>query len=125
MRALAEDLSRRAHRIRDALNASNAPGAQSATIHNQRVHLDFAVAIQEAAASGIEGLVIFHDDDGFFDRVEGRSAPLKNAPSGSSGVTNAAKVSFYHVIGNGPSAAMDDKNGIIWQTLQSSHEPSV
>jgi hypothetical protein len=51
--------------------------------------LDFAVAIEEAAPTCIEGLVVFHDDDSFFDRIERGTASLKYSPTGCHGMANA------------------------------------
>src|SRR3981189_1771762 len=54
MWTLAEDLAGSADRICNALDASYAPSPQSTAIHNEGVELDLAVAIQEAAAAGVE-----------------------------------------------------------------------
>src|SRR5258706_11567481 len=116
VRAFAKNFTGSANRIRDTLNASHAPGAQSSAIHNEGIELDLAVAIQKAAAPGVECLVVFHDGYGFFDRVERRSAAFEDAPSGGSAVADAVAVSIHHVIGNGPGAAVNDKNGIRRQT---------
>ena len=108
VRAFAKNFTGSANRIRDTLNASHAPGAQSSAIHNEGIELDLAVAIQKAAAPGVESLVIFHDDYRFFDCIERRSTALQDVPSGGSGVADAVAVSIHHVIGNGPRATVDD-----------------
>jgi len=53
-----------------------------------------AVAVQKAAAAGVEGFVVFEDDDGFFDRVESGATFFKRAPSGSGGVAHTVEVSL-------------------------------
>ena len=112
VRAFAQNLARGAHRIAQALDAADAAGAERGAVHDEGVELDFAVAIEKAAASGVEGLVVFHDDDGFLDGVERRAAALEHAPSRSQRVGDAANVGVDHVIGHGPRAAVNDQNGI-------------
>ena len=94
------------------LDTSDAAGAKRGAVHDESVELDSSVAIQKAAATGIEGLVILHDDDGLLDGVEGRATLLEHAPSRSQRVVHAAEVGVDHVIGHGPSTAVNDENGI-------------
>ena len=75
--------------------------------------MHFAVAIEKAAAAGVEGLVVFHDDDGFFDRIERRTAALEHAPARSHGIAHAVEMGFDHVVRNGPGAAMNYQNRIV------------
>ncbi len=117
VRTLAENFAGGAHGIAQALDASHAAGAERGAVHDEGVELDFAVAVEEAAASGVEGLVVFHDDDGFLDGVERRAAALEHAPSRSQRVGHAVDVGVDHVIGHGPRATMNDENGISWQEL--------
>src|SRR5882762_1724667 len=97
MWTLAENFAGSANGICNSLHASDAASTQS-------------------AAPGVESLVVFHDDHGFFDCVERRSAPIEDAPSGGSGVAHTVAVSVHHVIGNGPGTAVDNKNRIRSQT---------
>ena len=113
VRAFAQNLAGGAHRIAQVLDASHAPGAKRGAVHDQGIELHFAVAVEEAAASGIESLVVFHDDDGFFDSVERRAAALEHAPSRSQRVVDTVDVGVDHVIGHGPGAAMNDQDGIM------------
>src|SRR6266446_772373 len=122
VRAFTEDLARGADGVGDAFHASYTSSSKSTAVHDEGVELDLAIAIEEAAAAGVEGLVVFHDDYGFFDCVEGRAAALEDAPSSSGGVADAIEMSVHHVIGNGPGAAVDDQNRIDWQTFRSSQE---
>jgi hypothetical protein len=63
--------SRGANGIANALDAPDSTGAQARAIHDEGIHLHAAFAIEEAAAARVEGLVVFHDDDCFFDGIEG------------------------------------------------------
>ena len=70
MRALAQHLARSADGIGNVLHASHASGAESGAVHDEGIELHLAFAIQKAAAPGVEGLVVFHDDNRFFGGVE-------------------------------------------------------
>ncbi len=94
--------------MRNALDAAHASAAQRGAVHDEGIELHFAVAIEKAAAAGIESLVVFHDDDSFFDRIERRPATLEHAPARGHGVAHAVEMGFDHVVGNGPGAAMND-----------------
>ena len=93
------------------------PAAQGVAVHDEGIELYFAVAIQKAAAAGIESLVVFHDDHGFFDRVERRAAAFQHPPARSHGVAHAVEMSFHHVIRNGPGTAMNDQNRIVQERI--------
>src|ERR1700674_3162104 len=71
VRALRQDLARGTHWISQPFHAAHYASAQSGSIHDERVELHFAVAVEEAATAGVEGLVIFHNDDCFLDRIDG------------------------------------------------------
>src|SRR4029077_6497114 len=62
----------------------------------------------------IEGLVVLKDDDGLLDGIERRSALAERQPSCSECVMHTAQVSFYHVVGNRPGAAVNYKDWIRW-----------
>jgi hypothetical protein len=108
VRTLTQNLAGGADGIAQMLDASYASGAERGAIHDERVELDAAVAVEEAAPSGVESLVIFHDHDGFLDRIEGRAATLEHAPSSSQRVVHSADVGLDHVIGHGPSSAVNN-----------------
>jgi hypothetical protein len=112
MRALAQNLARRAHGIAQPLHASHASGAQRGTVHDERIELYLAIAVQETSATRVEGLVVFHDDDGLFDGIECRAAALQHLPSGGQSVAHAAQVGVDHVIGYGPCTAVNNQNRI-------------
>ena len=70
VRAVAKNFAGSANRVAQALHTSNAAAPEGRPIHDEGVELHLAVAIQETAAARVEGLVVFHDDYGLFDRVE-------------------------------------------------------
>ena len=112
VRAVAQNLASRADGIAKALDAANASGAQGRAVHDEGIELHLAVAIEKAAATGVESLVVFHDDHSFFDRIERRSATFEHAPARGHRVAHAVEMSFDHVVRNGPCAAMNDQNRI-------------
>jgi hypothetical protein len=105
---VAENLAGGANRISQTLDASYAAAPEGRTVHDEGVELNFTVAIQEGAAAGVEGLVIFEDDDCFFDRIQGRTATFEDAPSSSGGVAHTVEVRVDHIVGNGPGSAVYD-----------------
>ena len=113
MRAVAQNLARRAYGIGDALHAAHASAAQRGAVHDEGIELHFAVAIEKAAAAGVESLVVFHDDDSFLDGIERRPAAFEHPPARGHGVAHTVEMSFHHVIGNGPGTAMNDQNRIV------------
>ena len=112
MWAVAQNFAGGADGIAQALDAADASGAQSGAVHNERVELDFSFTIQKAAASGVEGLVVFHDDNGLLDGVKRRTAVLEHAPSRGQRVVDASDVGVDHGVGHGPGAAVNDQNRI-------------
>ncbi len=60
--------------VAEAFDAGDAAGAEVGTVHEEGVELDAAVAGEEGAAAGVEGVVVFHDGDGGLDGVDGGAA---------------------------------------------------
>ena len=112
MRAVAQNLASGADGIAKPLDAADASGAQGRAIHDEGVELHLAVAIEETAATCVESLVVFHDDHGFFDRIERRAATFEHAPARSHGIAHAVEVGVDHVVRNGPCAAVNHQNRI-------------
>ena len=71
MGAFAENFAGGADGIAEVLDASYASGAQGGSVHDESVELDFAFAVEEGASAGVESVVVFHDDNGLLDGVEG------------------------------------------------------
>jgi len=116
VRTIAKNFPGGTNWIAQALHATDAATAQRRAVHDERVQLDLAVAVQEAAAASIESFVVFHYDYGFFNRVEGRAAMFKRPPSGSGGIAHTVEVRLDHVIGNSPGTAVNDENRIGWHS---------
>ena len=108
VRAVAKDLAGGADGIAQTLDAADAATAEGLAIHDEGVELHFAVAIEKTAAAGVESFVVFHHDDGLFNRVEGGAAQFQHTPTGRRGVADAMEVRLDHVIGNGPGTAVND-----------------
>src|SRR3954453_3860376 len=107
MRAAAQNFPGRTHGIAQPLYTTHSSGAQCGAVHNERIELYLSVSIQKAAASGVKSFVVFHDNHGFLDRVERRTAAVEYTPTRSHGVTHAAQMSFHHVVRDGPGATMN------------------
>ena len=96
-------------------DATQSSGTQSGSVHDERIELHSAFPIEEAAAAGVKGVVIFHDDHGFLDGIEGGTAPIEHSPARSKGIADAIQVSVHHLIWNSPCSAVNNQNRIVWQ----------
>src|SRR5580692_5137442 len=117
--ALTQNLACRSYWIFQSFHASHAPCPQRRTVHDQRIQLHLAVAIQKASPAGIESCVVLHDDDGFLDCIQCRAAALEHAPACDQRVAHPMQVRLHHVIRHGPSAAVNNQNRITRQEKSS------
>ncbi len=69
MRTLAQHLAGGADGIRNVFHAADSAGTKRVSVHDERIKLNLALAIQETATAGIKGFIVFHDDDSLFDCV--------------------------------------------------------
>lgn len=115
MRTVAKNLACCANRIPKPFDATNPSPAKRSAIHDERVELHLAIAIQKAASASVESLVVLHHNHGFFDRIESRAAAFEGSPSGVNGIAHAVKMRIDHVIGNSPGAAVYDQDRVGWQ----------
>ena len=93
-------------------NAAHSSRPQGRSIHDQRIELHPAFAIEKTATSGIKRLVIFHDNDRFFDGIKSGAAPIQHMPSSRECGSHPVEMCLNHVIRNGPGTAMDKQNRI-------------
>ena len=107
---LLEDQARGLDGIAEALDAGDAAGAQVGAVHEEGVELDTAVAGEEGAAAGVEGVVVFHDGDGGLDGVDRGAAAGESGPTGSEGGGDSAFVGGYGIVGHGPGSAVDEED---------------
>ncbi len=107
VRALGQHLLGRADRIADVLHAAHAAGAQRRAVHHQGIELHPAIHVEEGAAAGVKGLVLFHGDHRRFDGVETTAAALQHLPALAAAASTPRMWASTIVIGNCPGAAMD------------------
>ena len=98
--------------ILQALHAGDPTRAEVFTIHQQGVELHATVAGEKGAATGVEGIVVFHHCDGSFDGIDGGPATLERGPARSQCVGDAPLMRRNGVVGHGPCTAMDQKDGL-------------
>jgi len=110
VRAFVEHQARGLNGVAQALDAGDSASAESGTIHEQGVELDAAIAGEEAAASGVEGGVVFQFGDCGFDGVGGGGSEFEERVAGLERVKDALLVGLEHVVGNGPGSAVDDED---------------
>ena len=113
--ALVEDKAGRLDGVAETFDAGDTAGAEVRAVHEEGVELDAAVSGEEAAPAGVEGLVVFHDDDGGFDCGDSGAPGFKDGVSGGEGVGDAVLVSGDLGVGHGPCAAVEDEGGVwVW-----------
>jgi hypothetical protein len=107
------------------LHTPDSARAQCRSVHQQRVQLNFALTIQKAATTRIEGFIVFHHDDRCFRRIERRTAALEDAPSRRTSVLHAVQVSFDEIVRNCPRAAVNEENRIAHEVLEKTGQCST
>jgi hypothetical protein len=121
MRAFFENETGSLDGIAKTLDAGDATGAKSSTVHHECVELDSAVTSEEGAATSIEGVVVFHDGDGGLDSVERGALFRENRPTGGERVRDTTLVGGDGGGGHGPGTAVDEKNGLDWAARRGAH----
>jgi len=76
MRTLTQNFLRRPHRIAHPLDAPHSPRPQRRPVHDQRIHLHPAVAVQKTSSPRVKRLVVLHNHDRFLHRIERRPASV-------------------------------------------------
>jgi hypothetical protein len=62
--------------------------------------------------AGVEGGIVFQDDDRSLDGIESRAAFRKHCPTGAQGALTAGIAGDDSVIGNIPGATMNNERGL-------------
>jgi hypothetical protein len=126
---LLKDEAGGADRVAQALDTGDAAGLHAAAVHEERVELDATVGGEKAAASGVEGGVIFEDGDSGLDGVDGRSAAREDGVARFEGAADAGLVGLGCVGGDGPCAAVNEEDGIAdggcWHGVMVPQAPAV
>src|SRR5580704_16497452 len=78
VRTVAKNFPGGTNRIAQALDATDAPAAQRPAVHDKSVKLHLAIAVQETAAASVKRLVVFKNDNGFFNRIESGAAVFQS-----------------------------------------------
>src|SRR5438477_85294 len=94
VRTVAQDFASGPDRIAQPLYTADAACSQRGAIHDEGIELHFAFAIEKAAATGIESLIVFHDDYSFLDGIERRATAFKHTPARRHGVADAVEMRF-------------------------------
>ncbi len=115
MRTLTQHLARGTNWIGKMLDAADSASAESRSVHDEGVELHFALAVEKAAATGIEGFVIFHYHDSFFDCIQRCAVFVQHAPALGECFAHAVEVRFDKPVRNGPRASVYEQNWVIRQ----------
>ena len=68
--------------IPDAMQASDRTRAKSRRVHHDRIAFNLTVEIEMRAIAGVEDGIVFKNDDGGFDGVEGVATSGEDPPAG-------------------------------------------
>jgi hypothetical protein len=118
MGALFEDKARGVDGIADAFDAGDATGFHAATVHEERVELDAAIGGEEAAATGVEGGIVFEDGDCGFDCIDCGTAAGEDFVTDLEGVAHACFVGGGRFRGDGPGATVNEEGWIVGGRLR-------
>jgi hypothetical protein len=99
--------------VTQAFNTGHAAGFHAAAVHEQGIELDPAVGGEKAAATGIEGGIVFEDGDSCFDGIESGSAAREECIASLEGAAYSGLVGGGGIGGDSPSAAVDEKRGSV------------
>ena len=91
---------------------------QRLPVHDDRVHLDPACAVQHAAYARVKRGIVFHNGDGFFDRVYRRSPCRQNLPAGFRGDVRPADMIGVSLFRDFPGSAVNNDFWFQTVTLQ-------
>ena len=103
-----EDAAGEANGIVNVFDGGDGAGFEGGAVHEDGVELDMAVAIEVRAEAGVKCGVVFEDDDGGFDRVDGGAAGGEDFPTCFEGAANAGAAIGEGFVGDIPCAAVDD-----------------
>jgi len=109
VRAFFENGAGQADGILDAVQTSDGTGAKSGRVHHDRIAFDLTVEIEMRAIAGVEDGIVFKNDDGGFNGVEGVAASGEDVPADLQGAAAPSLAGFDGVIGNVSGATVDDE----------------
>ncbi len=110
MRALVQNQARGLDGVAQALHAGDASGAEGCAVHDECVELHSSVAGEKAAASGVEGGIVFHGSDGGLDSIQSGAAAFEDAPAFLERVKHALFVRIEQIGGDVPGATVDKQD---------------
>ena len=97
--------------IQQAFDAADASGLEGCSVHDERVQLHTAIAIEESSASGVEGFVVLQRGDRLFHRIQRGCAAFERLPTGGGSSLNACPMGWACFVGNGPCATVHNNDG--------------
>ena len=113
VRAFFEDDAGGVDGVAEALDTGDAASLHAAAVHEEGVELNAAVGGEEAAATGIEGGVVFKDGDSGFDGIESRATAREEVVAGFKCAADTGLVGGCLAGRDGPGTAVDEKSGSV------------
>lgn len=84
---------------------------QRGCIHDDGVAFDATIEGEMRSVTGVEDWIVFQDDDGGFNGIEGVAAGFENAPASMKGAKAASFAGINGIVGDVPGAAVNDEGG--------------
>lgn len=91
------------------MKTGDGASAESRGVHDDGVAFDLAILIEVGAETSIEGGIIFENDDGGFDGVDGVTTTGENVPSGVKSAEAAGFAGINGIVGNVPGTTMNNE----------------
>ena len=91
------------------MKTSDGASAKGGAVHDDGVVFDLAIEIEMGTETGVEDGIIFKDDDGGFNSVEGVTATGENIPPGVKGAKAAGFAGVKGIVGNVPGTTMNNE----------------
>jgi hypothetical protein len=104
-----EDGTRNANGIFDMAQTGSGTSAKCGRVHDDGVAFDLAIEIQVGAEASVEDGIVFEDDDGGFDGIEGMAAVREHTPTRAKGAEAARVAGVFGVVRDIPRTAMNDE----------------
>jgi len=109
MRSVLEDGTGNANGIFDMAQPGSGTSAKRGRVHDHGVAFDLAIEIQVGAKASVEDGIVFEDDDGGFDGIEGVAAVAEHTPTRAKSAEAARVAGVNGVVRDVPCPAMNDE----------------
>ena len=109
VRALLEDGARGLDGIFDTPKTGDGACAECGRVHDDGIAFDVAIDVEMRTVARVEDGIVFEDDDGGFDGIEGVAAVAEHTPTCAKSAEAARVAGVNGVVRDVPCPAMNDE----------------